>query len=276
MFTKGDFHIHTDASDGKLSAEAVIKEAIKNGVDILAITDHDTTDGLESALLAGKKHSISVIPGMELSTIHNGETIHMLGYFKGYDYKSAELQEKLAEMKNFRISRAQKIVNNLIKYFQIEVNFDKLYKNSKGLVARPHIARAIIDAGYDYTWDYIFNNILSENSPAYIPNKKITVPEGISLLKKFNASVFLAHPVLIKKSSVEDLLTFDFDGIEGIYFLNSNADTLKFKELAHRYNKILSAGSDFHGIGNLDTKHGNIGDISLSGNELTTFLNKVL
>lgn len=272
MHKKGDFHIHTNASDGKLSPKEIVKAASDKDFDIISITDHDTIDGLEDALSTAKDYNLKVIPGIELSTLHNGESIHILGYFKDDSYKHSEFKTFLSDLQNSRVLRAKRIVENLDHYFNIKLNYEKILKDAEGVVARPHIAKAIIEAGYDYDWNYIFDNIISKDSPAYVPYKKITIPEGIELLKKYNAVVVLAHPVLINNSNLEDLMKFDFDGIEAIYPLNNQEETEKFISIAKKYNKFITAGSDYHGQGKIDTKHGDMGLVSLTGENLQIFL----
>lgn len=272
MYTKGDFHVHTSASDGKKSPDQVVKEAVNNNLDIIAITDHDTTGGIKKAIDTSKDFNIRIIPGIELSTLHNGESIHILGFFKDDSYTKIEFQNFLKEIDDSRIKRAEQMIINLKKYFNIELDFQKILKDSRGIIARPHIANAILESGYDYSWNCIFDKLISKDSPAYVPTKKVTIPEGISLLKKYNAVTVLAHPALIRKTPVEDLMKLDFDGIEAIYPTNKKSTTKRFIKLAEKHNKFITAGSDYHGIGEVDTKHGNIGAVSLTGEHLETFL----
>jgi predicted metal-dependent phosphoesterase TrpH len=272
---KGDFHMHTTASDGKLSPQEVVRRAKERGTDIIAITDHDTTIGLDEAIAEGKLQKIRVIPGIELSTIYNNESIHILGYFKDETYKNKNFQDFLYEMKNFRTIRAQKLIDNLDKFFNIKINYEQVYKEAEGVIARPHIARAIINQGYNYSWDYIFDNIINEDSPAYVSNKKVSITEGIDILKSVNAFTSLAHPVLVKNSKIEDLLNFHFDGVEAIYSQNTPEQTKSLIELAKNYGKLITAGSDFHGNDNGDTKHGDIGAVYLIDDALKHLLNQI-
>ncbi|GAA0120791.1 MULTISPECIES: PHP domain-containing protein [Clostridium] len=266
---KIDLHSHTTASDGRYSPKKLVDYAIEKKLDILSITDHDTTDGVEEALIYSKKLPITIIPAIELSTIHNKESIHILGYFRDDSYKSSSLQNFLKDMKNFRAARGKKIVENLKKYFNIIIDYNQISNNP--IIARPHIAKAIIDAGYNYSFDEIFKKFLSKDSPAYVENKKVSLDEGIQLLKKHNAFVSLAHPILIKKTKVEELISHDFDGIEAYYSINTEYDTAKFINLAHKHNKILTCGSDFHGIYN-DSSHGDLGCCSFDDKRCRIFL----
>lgn len=276
MFKKGDFHLHTNASDGKLPPKEVIQIAKAEGVDILAITDHDNTNGLEEAILEGKNQNIQVIPGIELTTLHNNESVHMLGYFRDNSYKKVSFQQLLNNLQNRRIQRGKDIVKNLKEFFNIEISFEKIMDETKGLVARPHLARAIIDAGYDYSWDYIFDNIISKDSPAYVPNAKISISEGIGMLKDLGAFVSLAHPTLLKNTPVGNLLELGFDGIEGIYPLNKEDEEKEFRNLANEFGILLTAGSDYHGLDKNDNKHGYIGNCPLVGEDLQKFLEEFM
>ncbi|MEK6266344.1 MAG: PHP domain-containing protein [Clostridium sp.] len=273
MYIRGDFHLHTNASDGKLNPKELIYEAYASGLDIIAITDHDTTLNVEEGIREGVIKNIRVIPGIELSTIHNDESIHILGYFKDDKYKDPHFQNLLYDMANYRIVRAEKIVENLDTFFNIKLDYKQISDEAKGVIARPHIAKAIINAGYKYDWKYIFDVLLSNDSPAYVQTKKISTADGISLLREHNAIVVLAHPVLIKKSSIDEMLRFNFDGIEAVYPQNSKKQKAHLKAKAREYNLLITAGSDFHGITTSDTSHGVIGSASLSHNELATFVN---
>lgn len=276
MYYKGDFHIHTNASDGKYSASQIIDLARLQGVDILSITDHDTVASLKEGIEIGYKHGIKVIPGIELSTLYKGKSIHILGYFKDNSYENQKLLDYLKEMNDYRVLRARKIVENLDKYFNIRLNYEDILKSAHGIVARPHIAKAIIKAGYSYDWDYIFHNFINEDSPAYVPNKKLSVNEGIDFLKSMNAVTILAHPVLIKNISIEEMIQFNFDGIEAIYYMNSESQTEYLINFAKENSLIITAGSDFHGISKDDGGHADtIGAVYLNSPEIDIFLQKL-
>lgn len=269
-----DFHTHSTASDGTLTPTEVVKKAHEKGVKYLALTDHDTLTGIDEAKPVAESLGITFIPGLELSTTHKKETVHLLGFFKGDDYKNTELNDFLQNLKDKRIARAHKIVENLKKYNNIEITVDNILKNSKDTIARPHIAKTIIEAGYPYDYDYIFKHFIGDDCPAYVPANKLSTEEGIALLRKFNATVVLAHPVLLKKISVKDILPLGIDGIEAVYPLNSVTDEANFRYFAKNNDLIISCGSDSHGMEN-DNGHGILGSMSLDNEFLHKFLNKV-
>lgn len=276
MYKKGDFHLHTTASDGKFSPKELVNMASKENIDIMSITDHDTIYGVLEAVLEGEKLGIKVIPGLELSTLYYKENIHILGYFNDITQIDFKLKDYLKDMNEYRTYRGKKIVENLDKFFNIKLNYEKILDDAEGIIARPHIAKAIIATGYNYKWDYIFKNFIGENSPAYVPNKKLSTEEGIKILKDHNALVVLAHPILIKNIDVAELLNMPFDGIEAIYSMNEPNDTKNFKALAKKHNKIITAGSDFHGMTKDDSKHAlKIGQVFLEEEDIKIFLEKL-
>lgn len=262
MYSKGDFHIHSTNSDGKFDVKNLVDHYIDSGYNIIAITDHDTMEGCKEAIEYGKTRGLKVIPGIEISTKYNGEDIHILGYFKEADCSKSEIIEFAKIKQQDRINRCRNIVSALKKHFNIEINADELLRQTKGMIGRPHIARAIISAGYAKDFEEAFTNFLDDSSPAYIPSSFLTPQEGIDLLTRNNATVVLAHPVLIKNTKIEDLLnTFKFDGMEAIYGLNTEDDTKWFVNICKERDLLITAGSDFHDYNMLN--HCNIGDISL-------------
>lgn len=272
MNVRAEFHCHTTASDGRLSPSQVVELAKEKSVKLLAITDHDTTEGIEEALNRGKELGVTIIPGIELSCLHNGESVHILGYFKGEGYKDSELLTYLSSLKKSRLERATLMVQNLEKYFDLKVDLNRVLELGEGVVARPHLAQAIIEAGYNYEWNYIFDKFISKNSPAYVENKKISIPEGIAFLKRYDCIVILAHPKLIKKSPIKEFLSYGFDGLEAVYFQNFKRETDELVSLCRYNNLLITCGSDFHGIFSGDTKHGVLGDMSIDEEYFNKFL----
>ena len=269
---KVDFHVHTTSSDGIMTPTEVVKRAEKNGVKFLAITDHDTVSGIDEALVQAKKSNLRLLPGIELSTTHKGESIHVLGFFKDDNYKNPELHKILYALKNKRKIRAEKMVENLKNIFNIEICIDNVLKRGKDVVARPHIAQEIISAGYPYDIEYIFNNFIGKECPAYVETTKMSTEEGVNLLHKFNALAFLAHPILIKDSPLSDFLNINLDGIEAIYYQNKPEDEKNLIGLAKENNLLISAGSDCHGNLTDDIRHGDIGCMAIPKEYMNNFL----
>ncbi|MGL4451714.1 MAG: PHP domain-containing protein [Sarcina sp.] len=263
MDIRAEFHCHSTASDGLMTPSKIIQEAKRLNLESIALTDHDTTQGLQEAEKEANKLGINFIPGIELSCDYKGATIHILGFFKDNSYKNAELQNFLNNLHEKRILRAKKIVENLYTFFEIDIKYEKVLEKGNGIIARPHIAQTIIEAGYDYKWDYIFDHFIGDSSPAYVPNEKLHVKDGIKILKKFNALTVLAHPKLIKNGVGFEVLNFNFDGIEAVYFQNTKFETNEYISYALKNNMLITCGSDCHGGFKNDTKHGYIGDMKI-------------
>ena len=269
---KCDLHNHSLCSDGRFTPKEVIKLAKDKNLNFVALTDHDTVSGLDEAFIEAKNSNINFVPGIELSTEYKGKSIHVLGFFTTNDYKDKEFINFLDDLKEKRISRAYKIVENLKKFHNITLDINKVLENGKDTIARPHIAKAIIDAGYNYDFEYIFNNLIGNDCLSYVPSTKIPTEEGIKILKRYNALVFLAHPILIKNISLDEVLNLGFDGLEAIYYRNTKEDTINLLNIAKEKSLYISCGSDCHGIPN-DIKHGNIGDIIIPNNyEISSLL----
>lgn len=269
---KMDFHVHTTSSDGTLSPKEVVQRAFENNVKYLAITDHDTLTGLNEAIEESFKYDITLIPGIELSTEYNNESIHVLGFFKDGSFNNEEIAKELDNIKNHRVIRAKNIISKLKEEFNIVINFEKILESANDTIARPHIAREIINCGYPYTLDEIFKNFIGKGCKAYVPTLKLSTSDGIRLLKKYNALTFLAHPKLIVNSNINELLSMNFDGLESIYFQNTCEENQKFLQLASENKLLISCGSDFHGDLESDTRHGDIGSMDLPHEYLSELL----
>lgn len=271
MFNKGDFHIHSNFSDGRFSTRELLDLYKKSGYDIISITDHDTLEGCNEAIEYGGSIGVKVITGIEISTKHNGEDVHVLGYFKDEDCRRNELIQFARKKEQDRVNRCKIIVSRLKEYFNIEIDGDELLAKNKGMIGRPHIAKEIIKAGYETNMENVFVKYLGNDSPAYIPSSILSVQEGIDLLRNNNATVVLAHPVLIKKTRIEDLLNeYKFDGMEAVYGMNSEEETSKFIDMCNQNGLLITGGSDFHDYNT--SSHSNIGDISLDNRNIEKLL----
>lgn len=268
---KCDLHTHSTASDGNYSPQEVVNIALKNNVKYLALTDHDSINGIEEAKKASENTNLTLIPGIELSTVHNEESIHVIGLFKGNDYLNPELINFLNEMREKRKNRALIIIEKLKEHFDIIINPETLLCRGDEIIARPHIAQAIVDAGYPYSFDYIFNNIIGNDCPAYVPSTKISTEDGIKIIKNFNGIAILAHPKLIKKTPINEFIIMGIDGLEVFYYLNTPNETEYFKSLAKEHNLLMSVGSDCHGIKS-DGRHGDIGEVNFDKDEILKLL----
>ncbi len=271
---KADLHMHSTYSDGLKTTEELFKMAKDNGVDVISITDHDIVKGIENNLQYSKHYGVKYIPGIELSTVMDGKPVHILGYFTDDSYYSEELVKYYKEIKNNREVRARKFIGNLKEYFDIHIEYEAVLGYSRGIIARPHIAKAITVKYPQYTHDYVFDHFIGDYSKAYVPSCEISVKEGIELLKRNNCVAVLAHPTLLKPHIHDEVIQHGFDGLEAIYYRNQKGDEEKYRKIAKNRDLIITAGSDYHGIPK-DTKHGIVGEMYITGTDLVNYLERL-
>ena len=266
-----DFHMHTQASDGRLTYQDVIDEVKAQGLEVFSITDHDTTVDTAKQLAYAKTLGLKMIPGIELSTEHLGKSVHVLGYFKGEGYQSPDMLAYAKELKEKRERRAKAMIERLHDYHEITITYEDLLRHANGVIARPHLAKAINERYPHLSHDAIFDTLIGNDSKVYIPTAKMSTEEGIAFLKAQGAMVILAHPRLIHKKAHDAVLELPFDGIEVYYPRHDDTHRQRYLNHAKAKGWVVSAGSDYHGIPG-DTKHGHIGDERLSGEALKHFL----
>lgn len=264
---RADLHSHTTYSDGHLTVEEIIRLAKRNHITVLAITDHDIVSGARLAKELNTDEALEIIVGIELSTYHNNESVHILGYFNAQSDIDS-LESFLTAQQEARLVRAHHILDLLKHHFDIEVNRDLLQDYEA--ITRGSIADMILASGYHFTRSEIFDRFLGDGAKAYLPSTKLPTKEGIAILKKAGALTSLAHPVLLKRTKPEEIIAFGVDAIEAYYPLNSMEDTNRFKDLARRHQLLVTAGSDFHKFE--DNKHGTLGQVILKNKELDRFL----
>lgn len=261
---KANLHVHTTFSDGTKTIKEINELALKNNIDVVAVTDHDTLNAVYEIEKLDTK--IKFIIGVEASCKYKNEVIHILGYFKNRPSDKIINYFKSSEEK--RLNRCLKIIDNLDKYYGIKIDYEDVKKRADGLIARPHIAEAICDK-YGCTFDEAFDKYIGDDSKAYVPYDVISLEDMIKLLKDNNALVVLAHPVLIKKFNYEEILNFGFDGIEAyhpsIYY---NGKIIK---QAKEHNLFITGGSDYHG----EITEYAFNEAYIEGNDLEIFLDKI-
>lgn len=254
-----DLHVHSTASDGSYTPSELVNYAITKNLSAFALTDHDTTAGIDEAMAeafrinsSDAKDVIRVIPGIELSAEHHGKDIHILGL--NIDYKNKEFNRQVEIYRKSREERNHKMTALLQKNgFNIT---PEMLKNHFGdaVITRAHYAILMVEGGYVKDKNEAFDKYLNPDCPCYIPRTKITVTDAVKLILAANGKPVLAHPLLYHLSSKEldslvSLLTDSgLQGIEAIYSSNKGSDETNMRNLAQKYNLFITGGSDFHGI----------------------------
>lgn len=247
---KADLHLHTNASDGRLSPVEIVETAIKVGLDVIAITDHDTVDGIVPALEAAKALPLlTVIPGVEINTDVTCGEVHILGYF--IDYTDRKLAASLVRLCNSRRERALKMVDRLGE-LGMEIQWQRVQELTQGgSVCRPHIAQALLEKEYVISMKEAFDKYIGRNGPAYIEREKIVAVEAVKLIAKTNGLPVLAHPadIVDLDKLVCELKEAGLVGME-IFYGNYSSDVITdLLEVAEKYELIPTGGSDYHAFG---------------------------
>lgn len=246
-----DLHIHTTASDGRLSPVEIVQQAEQAGLNYIAITDHDTVAAYAELKTAGYLQGtdkVVIIPGIEFSTDLPQREVHILGY--GIDIDSGRLADQLDIIRADRLKRSQLMVSKL-KQLGYVIDYQRVLAiaDQAQSVGRPHIAKALVEAGYFTTIAAAFDQVLSHNSPAYVPHFKLTPEQVIRLINQANGSAILAHPGLIGDDSlVLELVKAGIQGLEVYHPEHDQAASEKYLAIANKYNLKITGGSDFHAI----------------------------
>jgi len=246
-----DLHLHSTASDGKFTPEEVVAKAAALGLRYIALTDHDSVEGIEAAVKAAKAFPrLTFIPGVEVSTdVPEGE-IHILGYF--VDYHSKELADTLKRFRNSREIRARRMVDKLRK-LGIAIDWPRVREIAgEGAIGRPHIAQAMLEKGYIGNFKEAFEKYIGRDGPAYVEREKMTPAEAVELVLRSGGLPVLAHPFTVKDPErwVAILKRAGMVGIEAYYKDNTPENTAATLEMADRFGLIVTGGTDFHGIEN--------------------------
>jgi predicted metal-dependent phosphoesterase TrpH len=248
-----DLHLHTLASDGRLTPTELVRLAAGQGLKTIAVSDHDTTDGLEEAFEASKEFpGLRVIPGIELSADVPGDEVHVLGYF--IDPGNQELQAELVRFREGRVDRARTMVEKLAQS-GILVEWERVqHFAGDGAVGRPHIAMALVEAGYCKEPKDAFPEYLGRNGLAYVERAKLTPAEAVGIIRRAGGAAVLAHPAYMNdmEAGIANLSGIGLAGME-VHYAKYRDDTIRqLARLARQYDLIPCGGSDYHGMGNSD------------------------
>jgi predicted metal-dependent phosphoesterase TrpH len=273
--SKVDLHVHSTASDGRYSPADIVHKAIEHGLTVIAISDHDSVDGITPALNAAEAFPwFRVIPCVEISTdVSQGEA-HVLGYF--IDYTDQDLLVTLDRMRNSRRERAQGMIAKL-ENLGIQLEWQRVQEIAGGgSIGRPHLAQAMLEKGYITSLKEAFTNYISRSGPAYVERKKMTPVEAVELILQAGGLPVLAHPTTVNnpEMTIVTLKAAGLIGIETYYAGHTDKEVNKLIGLANKYGLITTGGSDYHGLdADNDTMLGDI-DVPLEAAELLITLAK--
>ncbi len=248
-----DLHIHTTASDGVMSPSEIVRYAKAKGLQAIAITDHDTIEGLEEGLLEGERIDFEVIPGIEISAEHSPGSMHLLGFF--LDIHHPLLNERLGYLQKARAERNPKIVDRLNR-LGIELTYEEVLKASGGgQVGRPHFAQVLLEKNYVRSFQEAFERFLKKGAPAYVDKFRFTAKEAIHFINEAKGVAVLAHPNTLNMNGYSELenliLRLTEEGLRGIevyYPEHSVLEVAQYKTLTERYGLLMTGGTDYHGI----------------------------
>jgi hypothetical protein len=277
LSAKADFHNHSTASDGRLTPSQLVDKAAANGVRVFAVTDHDSTQGIAEARRAAERHpGLVLIPGVELSTDIEGDEVHVLGYFRYEDLDNPELQAALERFRAGRFERGRLMTEKLAA-LGLAVSWERVLEIAgEASVGRPHVARAMVEAGHVQTIPEAFDKYIGRDGPAYVEREKMTPEEAVRTLLRFGAPPVLAHPSYIKTldAVLPALKAAGLVGMEVYYRDYDEALVEKLAALAKQYDLLPLGGSDYHALDNPGEREP--GDIPLPSRVAKDFLEKEL
>lgn len=243
-----DLHMHTTASDGTLAPAALVDRAHAVGIRTMSVTDHDTMAGVPEAAAAAAERGIEFLPGIEITAVADGRDVHMLGYF--LDPAPASLGPFLVEQREDRVRRAREMGEKLAA-LAVPIPIEKLIEKAaaaRRAVARPVVARALVEAGHCATPQEAFDRWLADGGPAYVARRGASPAEVVGLVARAGGLASLAHPGLLRRDDlVPGLVEAGLGAIEAFHSDHDAAAESRYQRLADQHDLAVSGGSDFHG-----------------------------
>ncbi len=246
-----DLHTHSTASDGSYSPTELLRLAAEAGLKVQALTDHDSTDGLDEAAQAAKVHDIDFIPGIEINTDVKGGEVHVLGYF--IEYQRAEFQSILQVLRDARVRRGQRMVERLNEQ-GLHIRWKRVREIAHGSVGRPHVAEALMEAGYVKSIEEAFDKYIGAGRPGYVPRYKLAPQDAVRLIASANGLPVMAHPITLPgleelRKWLPGLRDSGLVGLEVYYGPYTPEQVQELLTIANEYQLIPTGGSDYHGPG---------------------------
>ncbi len=245
-----DLHSHSTASDGSLSPSQLMTRAVEQGVDVLALTDHDGTEGIEAAKQAAQGTGLTLINGVEISVTWGGTTVHIIGL--NVDCQHSTLQQGLAGIRSYRKARAVKIAERLEKSGITGAYEGAGQYASPVMLGRVHFAKFLVDKGHAKSINEVFKHYLVKNKPGYVTGEWATLAQAVSWINAAGGQAVIAHPKRYKMTAtkLKRLITeFKALGGVGIEVVSGRQHPEEIKilsKLANDFELLASCGSDFH------------------------------
>ena len=240
-----NLHLHTNVSDGLLSPAQLVSRAQQIGLDLISITDHDTGDAYR--LLAEDVSPLRILPGMEISSQHEGTDVHILAL--GVNLESPSLVEMMDMYLIGRRERAIRMIEKLSE-LGVELTLDEVVAvaGSRELIVRPHIAQILVNRGYVSNKNEAFDKYIGNDKPAYSPKPEFSVPDAIRVIHEAKGFALIAHPGKLEKDSyIEEFIAMGIDGLEVWHPDHQYYQVRNFTEICQKNGLYMTAGSDFHG-----------------------------
>jgi len=265
-----DLHSHTNESDGTCSPAQLIEEAVRAGVDVLGVTDHDTFAGYDQALPAAAGAGVELVCGIELSTKLHGQSVHLLGYFLGRDGRGGgpEVREPsrtapadpganglgafrhwVLDLQAARRERNVRLAARL-RELGFDVTLEEAEARGRGMTGRPHFAQIMVEKGYVADIRQAFDDYLDESAKGYVYRREPQFAEGVESIRKAGGIASLAHPVRVKgdlPALMPELHAAGLNAIEAYHSDHGPRDTELYLGLAKKFGMLVTGGSDFHG-----------------------------
>ena len=246
-----DLHTHTNRSDGTFTPPELVRLASRRGLDVVAITDHDTTDGLEEATGAGRDLGVEIVPGVELSAEHQGMSVHVLCYWM--DRQDEGFQAELVRLRSERFLRGEVMVEKL-RSLGYPISFDRVREIAgSGNIVRPHVAQALVEVGVVADEEEAFDRLIGDDGPAYVPKHALAPLEALELVRRSGGACVLAHPGMwsaeapVPEDIIEAMAEAGMAGLEADHSDHTPELRERYRDMAKRLELIVTGGSDCHG-----------------------------
>jgi len=241
-----DLHTHTTASDGTLPPRELVLAAARHHVSVLAVTDHDSTEGLAEAMAEAPTHRITIVPGLEINCDVEGAEVHILGYF--VDQNAPWFQAFLREQRAERVARVHRIAERLAELGMPIEPAEVFAMCNEGSPGRPHVAQVMVQRGYVKSVREAFDKYLKTGGAANVPRRRLTPVEAVQVIRRAHGVPVFAHPGLADRDAmIPELVEAGLMGIETYYPEHSATQTREYLGLCERHGLVPTGGSDFHG-----------------------------